>query len=268
MSKLEDVRAMVREYGVDLTAISFNLTRATVERYMRQRNKPVDRGTIVLAIPDTHCPFMHKSAVDFLVETYSKYKCNKVVHLGDLADCHSISRHQSSADADGAVLEYDKMLEQVGALTSAFPEATLLEGNHDSISARQAATLGIPRVYLRSLKELYHLPDTWSVAESAIIDDVKYYHGLGAGGVHGAYNAAIRNMRSIVIGHTHTAGGVRYHANDDKLIFGAASGCLIDIKRYAFEYQRAYTTRPILGCTVVRGSEEAVFVPMNPGRYA
>ncbi len=45
----------------------------------------------VLVIGDTHCPAMHKGYVPFLKKIYKKYKCNKVVHIGDSVDWNAIS---------------------------------------------------------------------------------------------------------------------------------------------------------------------------------
>lgn len=275
MSRVQVVVDALQQ-GVDVAAWKWDLKPSTVERYVRaarQAQRPAAcketplSAAPVLAIPDTHCPFMHKHAVRFLKDVYEQHGCGEVVHLGDIADFHQISRHISEPDSMGAVDEYEEMLTQVYDITQAFPEATLCHGNHDRIPVRQAKLLGIPQMFMRELGELLKLPSGWTVCDSVIKEGVKYFHGVSAGGVHGAYNAAVRQMMSVVIGHTHTSAGVRYHANDHKLIFGAAGGCLIDIEKYAFEYQKAFTVRPILGCTVVYSHEHAVFVPMDMRRY-
>ena len=45
--------------------------------------------TRVLVIGDTHCPFDLDTYVDFLEDTYNKYNCNRVVHIGDCVDFHA-----------------------------------------------------------------------------------------------------------------------------------------------------------------------------------
>ena len=38
----------------------------------------------ILVIGDTHFPFVHENYFDFIVDTYNRYNCNRVVHIGDL----------------------------------------------------------------------------------------------------------------------------------------------------------------------------------------
>ena len=52
----------------------------------------------VLIIGDTHCPFDLDTYLDFLVDTYNAYNCNRVVHIGDEIDNHYSSYHETDAD--------------------------------------------------------------------------------------------------------------------------------------------------------------------------
>ena len=47
----------------------------------------------VLVISDTHFPYQHKDTVDFLKEIKSKYKPDRIIHIGDELDYHAISFH-------------------------------------------------------------------------------------------------------------------------------------------------------------------------------
>ena len=136
-------------------------------------------------------------------------------------------------------------------------------GNHDAILERQAAELGVPKLFIKDLHELYEMPEGWEIAESFQVSDVLYKHGIGAGGMHGAYNSAKRNCMSVVQGHTHAFAGVKYIATPQKLWFGMSVGCGIDIEAYAFTYGKHYENRPILGCGVVKSSKEGIFVPLD-----
>ena len=68
-----------------------------------------------------------------------------------------------------------------------------------------------------------------------------------------------------VIGHVHSSAGVQYLASKRDLIFGMNVGCGIDIKSYAMAYGKNFANRPVLGCGVVQGGQDASFVPMLIG---
>lgn len=48
----------------------------------------------VLVIGDTHIPFAHKNYLEFCKETQKRFKCDRVVHVGDLVD-HKIANRNA-----------------------------------------------------------------------------------------------------------------------------------------------------------------------------
>jgi hypothetical protein len=82
-------------------------------------------------IGDTHFPFVHQNYLQFLQDTFEKYNVSRVIHIGDLCDNHAISRWPSEPDAWGACQEYDAAMDCVQKYVEAFPEVTLVLGNHD-----------------------------------------------------------------------------------------------------------------------------------------
>lgn len=237
----------------------------------REAAKPVKlkrKSTIVGVIGDTHFPFAHPRYLDFCKDTFEEYGVGKVVHIGDIVDHHAISRHKTEPVADGVLTEFDKAKSMVDEWAKVFPNMIITNGNHDNILERQAAELGVPPVFLKSNHELYQMPKGWELVEQIIIDDVLYKHGIGSGGMHGAYNSAKRNCMSVVQGHTHAFGGVKYISNPNKLWFGMSVGCGIDVDAYAFAYGKHMENRPIIGVGVVRNSKDAVFIPMDMGKYS
>lgn len=221
---------------------------------------------VVGIIGDTHFPFVHPNYLAFLQDTFEKHGVTRIVHIGDICDNHAISRWQSETDSDSANQEFEKAFKNVEQYTKAFPSATLLLGNHCKIPERQAATLGIPSGFLKSTKELWKLPDGWSVDEQVIIDNVLYDHGINAMGANGALLKATNSMMSCCIGHAHSNGGVQYRSNANNLIFGCSVGCGIDIAAYAFRYGKYNKNRETLGAGIVYSSSEAYFIPMG-GKY-
>ena len=214
----ETLKRIIIDYLVN--GYSNGLKQSSIERYLRDaRNEPwfsrikIPKREIVGVISDTHIPFEHPNYLKFCVDTFKRYGVTRVVHIGDLVDNHAISRHQSETSAMSAESEYAVALKRVGLWTKAFPKLTLCTGNHDLIPHTQAATLGMPEPFLKTLRELWMLPKGWNIVPEVIIDGVYYFHGIGSTGKTPAYNRMANNRMSTVQGHTHSRFGVAYHAN-------------------------------------------------------
>lgn len=214
-------------------------------------------------IGDTHFPFVHPNYLDFLQETFAKHNAFRVIHIGDLCDNHAISRWPSEPDAMGACQEFEQAREWVDRFAQAFPRVTLVLGNHDRIPERQAASLGMPTQYIKSIRDVWRLPAGWEIAEQVVIDDVMYEHGISWVGKDGALDKAKNSMMSCVIGHAHGHAGCKYMSNAQQLIFGMNVGCGVDIRAYAMRYGKYNKTREVLGCGLVYNSAHADFVPMG-----
>lgn len=212
---------------------------------------------------DIHAPFNHPNYLAFIQDTFEQYKVNQIVCCGDIIDHHALSRFNSDPGAMGAYDEMDKAATEIEKYAKAFPTMKVCNGNHDDIIERQAATLGIGKRCLKSVKDIYGIPDTWEFGDEFIIDDVLYKHGLNCAGKDGALNAAIQERMSVVIGHSHAFGGCKYSANKRDIIFGLNAGCGIDIAAYAFAYGKHAKFRPTLGCGIVFNPGYAIFVPMG-----
>lgn len=218
---------------------------------------------VVGVIGDLHFPFVHPNYIEFLTDTFVKYHVDTIISVGDLADHHAVSRHQTETDAVSALTEYEQALECVDKYITRFPNVDITLGNHDLIPQRQCATLGIPKQYIKGFKELWNLPKGWTVQEQLIIDEVIYEHGMGYGGKSGALDKAVNAMQSCVIGHSHGFGGVQYKSNSRQIVFGLNAGCGIDIDAYAFAYGKYNRNRETLGCGIVFSNNNAIFVPMG-----
>lgn len=219
----------------------------------------------VLVIGDTHIPFVHPDYLDFCVSVRDEYECEVIVHIGDEVDNHAISYHESDPDGFSAGHEMDMAIKELGFWYRAFPEVTVIVGNHGALPFRKAYTAGLPRKFIRSYEEIWEAPAGWKWTLSATGNGVMYEHGLGSSGKNAALNRALDNRCSSVIGHVHSYGGVQWSQNNDGAIFGMNVGCGVDISAYAMAYGKHYPRKPTLGCGVVlRGGEEAHFIPMLP----
>lgn len=231
-------------------------------------DKEEPRDNIVGFFTDLHEPASHPRFFEFVRDTFRAHGVTEVVCGGDLIDHHFISRHTNEQDALNPVDELRLAIDNLKKWTAEFPNVKVCMGNHDAIPTRQAKELGIPKDFLRSLNEIYELPEGWKWAPQWEIDGVIYEHGLGAGGMYGFKNLALAYRQSVVVGHTHSNGGVLYMAGPKDIIFGANGGCGVDVESYAMRYGAAYKHKPTLGCCIIKNGTEASFIPMNMNKYS
>ena len=202
-------------------------------------------GKNVLVIGDLHLPFTLEGYLEHCIETYNKYKCNEVVFIGDIIDNHASSFHIPDADGYSAGYELKLAIQKVKEWYKAFPEATIIIGNHDRIIMRKAQASGLSKMWIKDYADVLGVPN-WKFVESVEIDDVLYLHGEG--GV--ARTRARRDLCSIVQGHLHTQASVDWIVGKNFKIFACQTGCGIDTKAYAMAYAKEFA-KPAIGCAVV-----------------
>jgi predicted phosphodiesterase len=210
----------------------------------------------VLVIADTHIPFEHPGYLDFCLDIYRKKNCDKVVHIGDLVDNHSISYHTHDPDLWSPNQEMEVVDGKLEEWFKAFPKLYLCRGNHDHLVDRKAKTVGLPSRCFKAYRDIWRLPKGWKDGFHHIIDDVLYTHGTGTSGKLGHLNAAISNRSSTVIGHCHSFAGIAFTASPKDCIFGMNVGCGIHTRSLAFAYGRDFPNKPIVACGTVEYSED------------
>lgn len=257
---LSQIVEKVKPLSPDKTDIQiFDMVRRAIGR---KKTSMSDRPVGVFS--DPHIPFNHPNYLQFCIDTFKRYGVGRKVCTGDLVDFHALSRHQTETCAKSPCDELKMTKEGVKPFTEAFPDVDLILGNHDLIYERQAATLGIDKMFLKSFSEVFELPKGWHIhSDEFILNDVLYKHGLNCCGKNGAFNTAVQERMSTVIGHSHSFGGCQYSANPRNIIFGMNVGCGIDIDAYAFAYGKHSKYRPTLGCGIVFNDSSAIFVPMG-----
>ena len=217
----------------------------------------------VLVIGDTHAPCMVDGYVDFLKHCKRKWKCNRVVHIGDLVDNCALSFHLKSPSQKDPIDEYQRAMEQVNQITKAFPNVDLMMGNHDANPYRWCKEVGIPEEWMRSPADIWKLPKGWTVHERYAqlrIDNVIYQHG-DRGRASAILNARME-FASIVQGHFHSKAGIEFYANATDRIFGMQVGCGMDWKHAQMEYAVKFSAKPIIGCGIVLDGTTPIFEPM------
>jgi len=247
-------RAAARRLGVDEKSIRERLQQveARADKSRRSQNLRDPEGRRVGIIGDTHLPYELDGYLDFCQETFEKWGVDRVVHIGDMFDNHSLSFHDSEPMLHNVMGEYESAFERAQDWYEAFPEATLIMGNHDRIPARQLRKLGMePTIYMRPIEELFGMPPGWAVADQIEIDNVLYHHGETSGGINGFRKDAEQRMRCTVSGHNHSNAGISATATDQELVWGLAVGCGVNHEHMAFAYGKNFAKKPIVACGVV-----------------
>lgn len=220
----------------------------------------------VLVIGDTHCPGMLKRYPAFLSKIEKKYRCNRIVHIGDMVDNSAISFHDKHPGCSSASEEYKKAKKQVAELYKRFPKTSLLIGNHDALTERQATSAGLLPEWLKDFSQLWFVP-TWEITPRfgyLEIDGVRYEHGdAGKGGQFSSVKTSRVRFQSTVMGHYHADAGAWWTANGQTKIFGLNPGVGMDHKLLQFEYGMKFTSKPMVGCGVVLDGRLPIFEPMD-----
>ncbi len=201
----------------------------------------------VLVIGDLHEPFCLDGYLDWCIDQYYTYKCTEVVFIGDVIDNHYSSYHETHGGNDlmtGAD-ELELAIKRIARWRNAFPQATVILGNHDRLVMRKSQTSAIPSKWIRSYKEVLETPD-WNFVERYELDDVQYIHGEGGT----ARTKCRADMMNTVQGHLHTQAYTEHYVGKKFRIFGTQVGCGINHKSYAMAYAK-YGKRPAVGCAVV-----------------
>ncbi len=209
-------------------------------------NLRADTSNRVLVIGDIHAPFERKDYLQFCIDTYKKYNCNKVVFIGDIIDNHYSSYHESSADGMGGKYELEQAIDRLKPWYKAFPDADVTLGNHDRIIIRKAQSSNIPSKWIKEFEEVLETPN-WRFVTEVYIDGIRYVHGDKSGKPR---MAARRDMVSTVSGHYHTDMYVERFFGKERDLFAMAVGCGIDSKSYAMGYMQG-GKKEAIGCGVV-----------------
>ena len=203
-----------------------------------------------LVIGDLHLPCERRGYLQFCLDLHERWDCEKVIFIGDVIDSHAISFHQKEPGCPGPKEEYEKTKRAISAWHETFPKAVVTLGNHDLRIVRRAKSVDIPDLFLKSYNSIWKTPG-WRWVNDYVKDDVYYYHGDRQGGEYPAANAVRKMLMSVVMGHIHTASGVKYYTNPRRRIFACDTGCGIDDKQLAFLYSENNKRRSVISAAVV-----------------
>lgn len=220
----------------------------------------------ILVISDMHCPYEHPDAVAFLTAIKKKFKPDKVVCIGDEADFHALSYHESNPDLDSPGKELDKAIEALKPVYKLFPITEVIESNHGSMVLRKSITAGMPSRVIKSYNDILEAPKGWKWTFDTIVQTplgpVYFCHGKSTtpGKLASQYGM------STVQGHYHEKAQIHYISTPEKLMFDAHIGCLADDKSLALGYNKINPKRPIVSIMmIVNGIPQIIPLVMKKG---
>lgn len=214
----------------------------------------------VLFIPDLHAPFIKEGVLEWIKDEQKRYNCGTVVFAGDIIDGHAWNYHEHDPDGMSVGDELAAARKQLKAWYKAFPNAVCLLGNHDLLISRKAKTAGLSTQFIKDFGSVIEAPKTWKFQLEYIKDDVLYHHGS----VGDAFKVAKDRRVSTCQGHLHSKTFVQWSVSEKDSIFGLQIGWGADRDKYAFDYGKAFATKPILSCGIILDKGRTPLVKLMP----
>ena len=209
----------------------------------------------ILVISDTHAPYQHPDTIRFLKAIKDKYDPDRVIHIGDEVDNHAMSFHPSDASLYSAGDELKAAREVIWQIEELYPNVTVIESNHGSLAYRKAKVAGIPKEMIRPYKKVLDVKKwVWKHHHIETLPNKQpcyFVHGKSAN----TRTLFTNQMMSSVQGHFHEKFEIVMSGNGERLNFGMTVGCLIDDNSMAFQYNKVFVKRPVIGCGMIIDSQ-------------
>jgi len=220
----------------------------------------------ILCFADVHFPYHHEGLFDFLADIKRDLKPDRILINGDLTDSYQFSSYAKDLGADSVTRELKNLRKSVGKLIKIFPDVTITSSNHDIRLWRKAKIAGIPREVLMPYAKMIGADKAnWKLVPEQIwtVDATReqwtFMHHLSGSSINGAKGMDT----NLVLSHTHTKQGLVRSQGIKKSYWAVDTGCLINEKTYAFNYQKLSQNKPVLGaCFIEEGTPR--IIPFKP----
>jgi len=205
----------------------------------------------VLVVGDTHFPSCNLDYLEFCYGLYKTFKCNYVIHIGDIVDCCCFNYHEKHPDYISAQEELLLARHEIKKWGQVFPYMGITTGNHDRLILRKMKTAGLCEEFVKPLEQILKMPKNWHFYDHIDLNGVRYIHGDGFSGKFPAHNAMMNNRTSMVLGHCHSVSSIHFHNNGSDTIFGLSTGCGVDCDTLAMDYAKYHRNKPVLSAAVI-----------------
>jgi len=255
--------SLTSQQAIDELSENFDVSTRTIRNWLDLMRlsgvkKPKNKKWNMLVIPDLHFPFVHKDALEFCKEAYSKHDIDEVVFLGDIIDNHYSSFHDQDPDGMAAGDEIRLAKQQLVDWKTAFPTAKVMIGNHDAIPSRKAFAAGLSKKWIRGIDEVFDLKG-WDFVQNYTIGRNFFTHGLGMNVLARARALGL----NVFQGHLHSKFSCTCVSVHPEFTFAVQCGCLIDHKAYAFAYGKDGLPS-VMGCVVIEDALNNPEIIMKP----
>jgi predicted phosphodiesterase len=171
--------------------------------------------TTTLVIPDTHFPFEDKKAWAVALKAIRDLKPNRIVIIGDFADCLTVSHFPRSpgriSNLAQEIHAVERGLDQINEVAPK-AEKVYVCGNHELRLEKYLAQKAPELFGLIDFQELVKLKKRgwlWvPYRKHVTYGKIAYTHDLGYSGANAAAQCLNSFGGNIIFGHTHRAGVV------------------------------------------------------------
>lgn len=226
----------------------------------------------ILAFGDTHEPYSHPDAFDFIKEVKAKFNPDRVFHLGDELDQQSVNFHMRNPNLKGHKDETNDAKSNMQRWFFLFPEMKVCNSNHTSLVIRNSRKAGISDQWIKTIGEVLEAPNGWTWHNKIEFNytslrqesqkKILIQHHLSKNSL-----AIAKKFGCCFIqGHFHSNFGVQWFNTPNGQVWSLDVGCLIDNTHDAFDYNKTNKEIPFYGCGVVVGGIP-IAVPMLTDRH-
>jgi hypothetical protein len=193
----------------------------------------------VVAVGDTHFPFVDRRWLDWAVEEIANRQPEYIVQVGDLYDYFALSRYSKilKITAEEEAVEGRAAAEEMWArFREVSPDSKCFQirGNHDDRDGKALADKCPELAPFVDLKDRFIFDGVETIHDSKEelwLEDVAVLHGYKSHGAHARHNQA-----PTIVGHSHT-GGVSYFQNRFGTYWELNAGFGGDINSPVFHYR-------------------------------
>lgn len=206
----------------------------------------------VLFLPDAHCPYHDKRALEGLLlnKILPAFEWDTICILGDWWDNYSISSHLKTPTRESSWLRESAhgthLLERIDQ--HPIRRKILIRGNHERWLEKILADK-VPALYEEVLDKVRH-PSGWEVVDymdSTTIGKVHVTHDIGHSGMNSTQQSLAACGDNIVIGHNHNMTYVVRGNAKGKVHVGASFGWLGDYTKIDYRHRMKARRDWVLG---------------------
>lgn len=219
----------------------------------------INRNSSILVISDNQLPAEHPDDLAFIRAVGKKWKIDltgkksRIIHIGDEVDNTYLNDYGENPDLPTDGLELEMATFKFKQYQRIMPKMDIMVSNHLVRYYKRGKKAGFSQKRLKSLHDLYGLKKSYVWHKRLFLNLPNTGEWLFQHGHQGDAFIISRNMGcSVISGHTHTAAYVRAWKDlKYRLRFAVQTGCIIDNKNGAYDYDKDNRMAPVHSLVVI-----------------